>query len=53
MPKMYENDSIFDRFDVKCSPSGRYLSTGAYNESFSILDIKNGNINNKNEGKQL
>ena len=35
----YENDCIFDRFDVKCSPSNQYLSTGAYNDAFHVLDV--------------
>lgn len=29
---LYENDAIFDRFDAKVSPSGRYVSTGSYND---------------------
>ena len=37
-PKLYENDCLFDRFDVRWSPNGRYLSTGLYNDSFSVID---------------
>ena len=43
MSEMYSNDTIFDRFDLKWSPRGSYLSTGSYNESFQILDFDNQN----------
>ena len=35
---MYKNDSIFDRFDVKCSPSSSCVMTGGYNDSFHLID---------------
>ena len=31
LPHLYDNDAIFDRFDVGWSPSGKYVSTGGYN----------------------
>ena len=41
MTEMYQNDSIFDRFDLKWSAGGKYIATGSYNESFQILDLNN------------
>eukprot|EP00347_Sterkiella_histriomuscorum_P001605 403371389 len=38
LSQLYQNDCIFDRFDVKISPNGRYISTGGYNDSFQIID---------------
>jgi hypothetical protein len=36
---LYENDGIFDRFDAKFSPTGKYVSTGSYHEQFQIIDV--------------
>jgi len=34
---LYTNECIFDRFDLQWSHSGSYLSTGGYNDSFTVL----------------
>jgi hypothetical protein len=38
---MYENEGIFDRFNVSWSPKGDYISTGSYNDSFNVIEITN------------
>ena len=42
---LYENESIFDRFNVASSPDSNFLCTGLYNGNFHIID-KFGEINN-------
>ena len=38
LQQLYDNEAIFDRFQVKVSPDGKYLSTGSYNECFNVID---------------
>jgi len=35
----YENDSIFDKFEISLSPNGKQFVTGSYNGNFHIYDI--------------
>lgn len=35
---LYENDSIFDKFEVVASPDGRTLLTGTYNDTVKLFD---------------
>lgn len=37
---MYENESVFDKFEVNSSPCGNYLLTGAYNNNAHVIDIE-------------
>jgi serine/threonine-protein phosphatase 2A regulatory subunit B len=44
---LYENESVFDKFEVNASPCGNYLLTGSYNNNGHVIDIegsKNGTI---------
>ena len=40
---MYENESVFDKFEVNASPCGNYLLTGSYNNNGHIIDIEGTN----------
>ena len=40
--ELYENETIFDKFSINCSPCGNYFLTGSYNSKFHIYDIKGG-----------
>lgn len=37
---LYENESVFDKFEVNASPCGNYLLTGAYNGNAHVIDIE-------------
>eukprot|EP01100_Stratorugosa_tubuloviscum_P007255 TRINITY_DN303_c0_g2_i1.p1 TRINITY_DN303_c0_g2~~TRINITY_DN303_c0_g2_i1.p1 ORF type:complete len:463 (+),score=208.61 TRINITY_DN303_c0_g2_i1:31-1389(+) len=37
---LYENDCIFDKFEVCFNPNGSNVITGSYNNNFSIFDWK-------------
>mmetsp|Transcript_48003 Transcript_48003/g.71138 ORF Transcript_48003/g.71138 Transcript_48003/m.71138 type:complete len:453 (-) Transcript_48003:246-1604(-) len=37
--ELYENDSIFDKFEISLSPNGKQFVTGSYNGNFHIYDI--------------
>lgn len=40
---VYENESIFDKFDLDISPDSSMLLTGSYNSDAHIVDIANNN----------
>lgn len=35
---LYDNEGIFDRFDLKVSQANNNIMTGGYNDSFSVID---------------
>lgn len=37
---LYENESVFDKFEVNASPCGNYVLTGSYNNNAHIMDIE-------------
>jgi serine/threonine-protein phosphatase 2A regulatory subunit B len=37
---LYENDSIFDKFEIAASSEGRSLITGTYNDTVKIFDTQ-------------
>lgn len=37
--ELYENDSIFDKFDVSLAPNSQYCLTGLYDNKFHITDV--------------
>ncbi|KAA0150344.1 hypothetical protein FNF27_04818 [Cafeteria roenbergensis] len=39
---LYENDSIFDKFEIAVSADGRHLLTGTYNDTVKIFDTVHG-----------
>jgi len=39
---LYENESVFDKFEVNASPCGNYLLTGSYNNNGHVIDIEGG-----------
>ena len=46
--ELYENECIFDKFDISSSPCSKYYATGSFNSSFHIVD-KNGETNKQYE----
>ena len=40
--EMVENETIFDKFGVKCSANGNTIFTGSYNNNFHLLDSEEG-----------
>lgn len=36
---VYENETIFDKFDLQVSPCGNYALTGSYNSNVHIIDL--------------
>lgn len=36
---MYDNECMFDRFDLHWSPSGSFVSSGGYNNAFNVLKL--------------
>lgn len=36
--ELYENESIFDKFDLCSSPDSNIIITGNYNNSFHLFD---------------
>jgi serine/threonine-protein phosphatase 2A regulatory subunit B len=42
--ELYENDCIFDKFQLCSSPSGPYISTGSYGNMFKVVDWQNDSI---------
>jgi len=40
---LYENESVFDKFEVNASPCGNFLLTGSYNNNAHIIDIEGTN----------
>ena len=41
--EMVENESIFDHFSLACSPDGRSVVSGSYNNCFHMVDLDDGN----------
>ena len=39
---MYENDCIYDKFQVSGSSDGSKILTGNYNNNFHVVDILDG-----------
>lgn len=39
---LYENDSIFDKFEIAVSADGRHLLTGTYNDTVKMFDTVHG-----------
>ena len=39
MQQKYDNDAIFDRFDLKWSASGQYVSTPSYSDTFTVFKL--------------
>lgn len=39
LQQKYDNDAIFDRFDLKWSPSGQYVSTCSYSDTFTVFKL--------------
>lgn len=39
LQQKYDNDAIFDRFDLKWSPSGQYVSTPSYSDTFTVFKL--------------
>lgn len=39
--EVYENESIFDKFDMQVSPNGQFVLTGSYNANAHVLDLVN------------
>lgn len=40
---LYENDSIFDKFECCVSGSGEYVASGSYSHLFSVFNVETGN----------
>lgn len=40
---LYENESVFDKFEVNASHCGNYLITGSYNNNAHVIDIEGTN----------
>lgn len=38
--EVYENEAIFDKFDLQVSPSSSMVLTGSYNSSAHIIDLQ-------------
>lgn len=36
----YENETIFDKFDLQISPDSKFLLTGAYNSNAHVIDLE-------------
>lgn len=41
--EMFENDCIFDKFAISCSPDGNTFFTGNYNNAFHLIDTDGAN----------
>lgn len=39
---MYENDCIYDKFQITTSTDGNSILTGNYNNNFHLIDVANG-----------
>ncbi len=39
--EVYENESIFDKFDIQISPNGCFALTGSYNANAHVIDMVN------------
>jgi serine/threonine-protein phosphatase 2A regulatory subunit B len=39
---LYENDSIFDKFEVGASADGRHIITGTYDDQVMLIDTRHG-----------
>lgn len=37
--KLYNTENIFDKFDVCCSPDGKSIATGSYNNQFKLFHL--------------
>ena len=44
LPDLYENDSIFDKFEARFSADGERVITGGYNNEFTIWDSRKGRM---------
>jgi len=42
--ELYENDCIFDKFQLCSSPSSPFISTGSYGNMFKVVDWQNDSI---------
>ncbi len=40
--EVYENETIFDKFDLQVSPDSTQILTGAYNSNAHVIDINTG-----------
>lgn len=40
--EVYENETIFDKFDLQISPDSTQILTGAYNSSAHVIDVQSG-----------
>lgn len=39
--EVYENETIFDKFDLQVSPIGNKVLTGSYNSNAVVIDLDN------------
>lgn len=39
--EVYENEAIFDKFDMVVSPNGKFVLTGSYNSNAHVIDVNN------------
>ncbi len=39
MPRLYDEDSLFDRFRCSISPTGSHAITGSYSNTFHVVDL--------------
>lgn len=39
LAEMFEKDLFMEKFNVTCSPCGKYLSTGFFNKTFNIISL--------------
>lgn len=39
--EVYENEAIFDKFDMQVSPTGQFILTGSYNSTAHVIDTVN------------
>ena len=46
--ELYENECIFDKFDISSSSCSKYFATGNFNSTFHIID-RNGETNRQFE----
>lgn len=44
LSEVFENQAIFDKFKVSCSPDGNTIATGTYSNSFHLIDQDSTNM---------
>lgn len=37
--EVYENEAIFDKFDLQISPDSQHILTGSYNSNAHLIDV--------------